>query len=209
MHRKRTVTLPGVLYIPRCVRHKEDRSMKRASLLTMSVALFLVLATGVALAATINGTSGNDFLRGTNSADNIGARGGNDEVRARAGADQVFGGTQSDTLYGMDGGDLVVGGDGNDGLEGGIGNDTLKSHNDGNADNLSCGPGNDTVFVELNDVIADENADATAQKLVNTAVNNTLAPVTSCETLKVFILGQLDVTISLNPVTGIFEIQDA
>lgn len=173
--------------------------MKRASLLTVSVMLLLVLTTGVALAATINGTSRDDFLRGTNSADKIDARGGNDEVRARAGNDQVFGGTQRDTLYGMEGADLIVGGDGNDGLEGGTGNDTLKSHNDGNADNLSCGPGNDTAFVEVNDVVDDNEAG----DLVSTALNNTVAPVTSCETLKVYVTNDLVVTIKLGEITGV------
>ena len=48
--------------------------MRRASLLTFTVALVLVLATGLAAAATINGTSRDDFLRGTNGADTIGAR---------------------------------------------------------------------------------------------------------------------------------------
>jgi Ca2+-binding RTX toxin-like protein len=170
--------------------------MRRASLLTASVALILVLATGIALAATINGTSGNDFLRGTNSADNIGARGGNDEVRARAGADEVNGGTQSDKLYGMENADLIVGGDGNDALEGGTGNDILKSHNDGNADNLSCGPDNDTAWVEVNDVVDDTKAG----DLVATAINNTLAPVTSCETLKVFVTNDLVVTLKAGEV---------
>ena len=165
--------------------------MRIATLLTTAVALMLILASGIALAATINGNSGNNFLRGTNNADKIGGRGGNDEVRARAGADKVFGGTQKDTLYGMENGDLVVGGDGNDGLEGGTGNDTLKSQNDGNADNLNCGPGDDTAFVELNDVVDDSRAG----DLTITALNNTSAPVTSCETLVVSVTNELVVTL--------------
>jgi len=178
--------------------------MRRASLLTVSVALIVVLATGVALAATINGTNGNDFLRGTNSADNIGARGGNDEVRARAGADTVNGGTQRDTLYGMENGDRIVGGDGNDALEGGTGNDTLKSHNDENADNLSCGPDNDTAFVELSDVVDDQEVG----DLLITALNNTTSPVLSCETLRVYVTDQLVVTIRLGElVTDLTDAQ--
>ncbi len=174
--------------------------MRRATWLTMTMALILVLASGIALAATIRGTNGDDFLRGTDGSDTIGARGGDDEVRARAGADDVFGGTQRDQLFGMEGSDLIVGGDGNDGLEGGTSSDTLKSHNDGNADNLSCGPGNaDTAYVELNDVIDDNKAG----DLVATAVNNTVAPVTSCETLRVYVTDSLVVVIRLGEIENV------
>jgi Ca2+-binding RTX toxin-like protein len=173
--------------------------MRRATLLTAAVALMLVLASGIALAANIKGTDGNNFLRGTNSADNIGARGGNDEVRARAGADKVFGGTQRDTLYGMENGDLVVGGDGNDFLDGGTGDDTIRSHNDANADNLNCGPGGDTALVEPNDVVDDDRAG----DLVATALNNTSAPVTSCETLNVFVTNELVVSVRLGEITNV------
>ena len=173
--------------------------MRRASLLTLSVVLVLVLASGIALAATIRGTDGNDFLRGTDFPDTIGARGGNDEVRARAGADKVYGGIGRDTLYGKENADLIVGGDGNDGLDGSTGNDTLKSHFDGNADNLSCGQNNDTAYVEVNDVIDDNKAG----DLVSTAINNTVAPLTSCETLHVFVTNQLVVTIRLGEITNV------
>jgi Ca2+-binding RTX toxin-like protein len=180
-------------------RYKEDESMRRANLLMVSVALILVLATGVAVAATINGTAKDDFLRGTDGPDRIGARDGNDEVRALAGADKVFGGTGRDTLYGKEDGDLIVGGRGNDRLDGGTGNDTLKSHFDGNADNLTCNQGNDTAFVEVNDVIDDKKTG----DLVATALNNTTAPVTSCETLKVYVTEDLVVTIRLGEITGV------
>jgi Ca2+-binding RTX toxin-like protein len=174
--------------------------MRRASLLTLTVALVLVLATGVALAATIKGTDGDDFLRGTNGADNIGARAGNDEVRARAGNDQVFGGTNSDTLYGMEDNDLIVGGRGNDRLDGGTGNDTLKSHFDGQADNLTCNQGSrDVAYLEVNDIV-DGNK---AGDLVATAIDNTVTPVTSCETLKVYVTENLVVTIQLGEITGV------
>lgn len=174
--------------------------MRRASLLTLTVALVLVLATGIALAATIKGTDRDDFLRGTNGADNIGARGGNDEVRARAGNDQVFGGTNSDTLYGMENNDLIVGGRGNDRLDGGTGNDTLKSHFDGQRDNLTCNQGDrDVAYLEVNDIV-DGNE---AGDLVATAVDNTVTPVTSCETLKVYVTENLVVTIELGELTDV------
>ncbi len=171
--------------------------MRRATLLTLTMGLLLVLASGIALAATINGTSGDNFLRGTDSSDRIGARGGDDEVRARAGNDDVFGGTGNDLLFGMKGNDLLVGGDGNDQLQGGTGNDTLKSRNDADPDNLNCGPGNDdTAFVELNDVIDDRDV----EDLVVTALDNTVAPVTSCETIVVFVTNDISVTLRTGEV---------
>jgi Ca2+-binding RTX toxin-like protein len=173
--------------------------MRRASLLTVSVALILVLATGIALAATINGTAKDDFLRGTDGPDRIGARDGNDEVRALAGNDQVFGGTGTDTLYGKENGDLIVGGRGSDGLDGGIGNDTLKSHFDGRADNLACSQGNDTAFVEPNDIVDDNRVG----RLALTAANNSTTPVTSCETLKVYVTEDLVLTIESGEATGV------
>ncbi len=173
--------------------------MRRTTLLTLTMGLLLVLASGIALAATIKGTAGNDFLRGTDSRDIIGARGGNDEVRARGGNDDVFGGPGNDKLFGMKGNDLIVGGDGVDQLEGGTGNDTLKSHNDDNADTLSCGPGDDVAFVDVDDVVDDNEVG----DLLTTALNNTVAPVTSCETLKVFVTNNLVVTIRLGEITNV------
>jgi Ca2+-binding RTX toxin-like protein len=154
------------------------------------------------LAATITGTRGNDFLRGTNGADNIGARDGNDEVRALAGNDQVNGGTGNDQLYGKENADTIVGGRDNDRLDGGIGNDTLKSHFDGSADNLSCSQGKDTAHVDVNDFVDGNKAKDVIATVVQ-AADNVVTPVTTCETLKVYILNEdLVVTLRLGDILG-------
>ena len=123
--------------------------MRRASLLTASMALILVLATGVALAATINGTSQRRFPQGHHGRrQDRGARRqrrGQGPCRKRS---RSLGGTGMDTLYGKENADLIVGGRGSDALDGGIGNDTLKSNFDGRADNLNCSQDYDTAFVE-------------------------------------------------------------
>ena len=49
----------------------------------------VLVATSVAAAAVVVGTSGDDVLRGTNRSDRISAFAGNDLVDARGGADDV------------------------------------------------------------------------------------------------------------------------
>jgi Ca2+-binding RTX toxin-like protein len=167
------------------------------------MALILILATGVALAATITGTRHNDFLRGTNGNDKIAARDGNDEVRALAGDDQVFGGTGDDKLFGKENADVIVGGRDNDRLDGGIGNDTLKSAFDGQADNLTCNQGNrDTAFLEVNDIVDGNKAGDLLATGIQ-AVDNTITPVTSCETLHIYVTENLVVTVKLGEITNV------
>ena len=54
--------------------------MRRAMLLGALMTLALLLASGVALAATINGTNRADFLVGTRQADTIKGFGGDDII---------------------------------------------------------------------------------------------------------------------------------
>jgi Ca2+-binding RTX toxin-like protein len=113
--------------------------MGRTTLLLATMALTLLVASGVALAVTKIGTNGPDTLRGTNGADNLLGKGANDVLYALGGSDNLLGGEGKDWLLGADerralgGIKNLVGGPGNDGLQGGLDSDTLlgSSGNDG------------------------------------------------------------------------------
>jgi Ca2+-binding RTX toxin-like protein len=102
--------------------------------------------------ATINGTSGNNYLYGTAYADSIYADsgddtvyagGGNDYVDGWYGNDYIDGGSGNDTLMGYYGNDTLDGWSGDDKLYGEAGHDKLLGY-DGN-DQLYGGAGNDVV----------------------------------------------------------------
>jgi Ca2+-binding RTX toxin-like protein len=103
-----------------------------------------------------------DGLRGDDSLD---ARGGDDVVFGDFGNDKIIGGSGDDGIDASFGNDKVDGGTGNDRLEGDFGVDTLvggegddtiwqfRSSNlpDGSKDVISCGPGEDTAYISLED----------------------------------------------------------
>jgi Ca2+-binding RTX toxin-like protein len=131
--------------------HTEGDAMKAKLIGTVAVALGLGLVSG-AVAAVINGTTGDDRLRGTMRADVIRALDGNDFVNARAGNDLVRAGKGDDDVQGDNGSDILFGGAGNDRLSGwnagdvawaGSGNDTVGGGN--GHDELHGGTGDDTV----------------------------------------------------------------
>jgi len=148
--------------------------VKRVGLLLASIALVLFIAGGVALAAVINGTAGDDTLTGTQKADSIYGHGGNDTITGKAGADEIWGGTGSDvikgngddnTLHGEGGNDNLYGGidddelrggDGVDILTGAGGNDRLYDRNGNTAerDEFYCGAGQDTVSADATDFVS-------------------------------------------------------
>jgi Ca2+-binding RTX toxin-like protein len=78
----------------------------------------LVLASGVALAATINGDDDPNTLTGTPRADLIRGYGGNDNITGGKGVDRIYAGP---------------------------GNDYVSSAGDGSRNLVMCGPGIDTV----------------------------------------------------------------
>ena len=138
--------------------------MRRTILLLTTMALTLLVASGVALAVTKIGTDGPDTLRGTNKADNLLGRGGNDilfgkdgrdNLLGEEGKDVLFGGFEDGTgsgdknLVGGSGNDFVLGAKGSDNIVGGTGNDFLVE--DGlrefSKDTLSGGSGNDVIDV--------------------------------------------------------------
>jgi Ca2+-binding RTX toxin-like protein len=132
--------------------------MRRTILLMATMALTLLVASGVALAITKIGTNGPDTLRGTNEADNLLGRGGNDVLFGLGGSDNLLGEEGRDWLAGGDerfpgGGDKnLVGGPGNDGVQGGLGSDNALGgsgndfvHGDNGSDSVSGGEGRDFV----------------------------------------------------------------
>jgi Ca2+-binding RTX toxin-like protein len=106
----------------------------------------IALATGaVVLAQNISGSPNDDTLVGTDSADVITGGGGNDSIDGLGGDDQ---------LYGEGGNDTITGGPGRDeiNMTGGVeqpdpGDDVIHAR-DGELDEISCGAGNDTAYVD-------------------------------------------------------------
>ena len=133
---------------------------RRAALFVLVGAVALVVAAGVAFAATVKcqggmttlcvGTDGPDTLYGTAMADAMNARQGDDLLLGRRGADHMLGDTSTgqqdtidgnDQLYGNRGKDWLLGYGGSDLLNGGHANDEIY------AQDISTGnPGEDTVI---------------------------------------------------------------
>jgi RTX calcium-binding nonapeptide repeat (4 copies) len=141
--------------------------MRRAILMVATVALTVLVASGVALAVTKIGTNGPDTLRGTNGADNLVGLGGNDRLFALDGRDNLLGGPGKDwvgthprlfeqfrtgdkNLQGGPGNDIVFGGRGSDNVLGDTGNDFLIDGptRESSLDKVSLGDGNDVLLVE-------------------------------------------------------------
>jgi Ca2+-binding RTX toxin-like protein len=95
----------------------------------------------------LDGGAARDILAGNNGSDVVHGDSGDDTLEGGNGADQVDGGSGADELFGDDGDDLVVGGPGADIMDGGNGDDTIRAADD-SRDEVDCGEGNDTVFVE-------------------------------------------------------------
>ena len=111
--------------------------------------LGVLLVGGVALADTIDGTSGPDDLVGTDQEDIIHASGGADYVSGLAGPDVLYAGAGNDSVVGRDGNDRIYGNVGPDLLFGNQSNDTINSAGDQEKDVVKCGIGkNDTAYVD-------------------------------------------------------------
>ena len=128
----------------------------RAILLMTAMVAALVLGSGVALAALVEGDDRDNQLTGTDYADTIRAYGGNDVVWALSGRDQVYGGSGADHLYGNGYGDTIFGGKGTDRLYGGYGDDhivsrDLNARGIGQRDVVDCGRGYDTFAADFDD----------------------------------------------------------
>src|SRR5215204_6092740 len=142
--------------------------MRRTILLVASIALSLLVASGIALAVNKVGTEARDFLKGTDGADHLVGRGGNDRIFSLAGKDTLIGGPGKDVVWGgsdryrpsggeknvvgSSGNDVVFGGKASDNVEGNEGNDFLigGEYYHPVKDTLSGAAGND-LFIVNND----------------------------------------------------------
>jgi Ca2+-binding RTX toxin-like protein len=114
-----------------------------------SMMLGVLLLGGVALADTIDGTSGADDLVGTDKDDVIHASGGADYLSGLAAPDVLYAGAGNDTVVGREGNDRIYGNTGSDELFGAEGNDTIDSAGDRVKDVVKCGQGDaDTAYVD-------------------------------------------------------------
>src|SRR5215208_623054 len=109
--------------------------MRRTLLLLATMMFALVVAGGVALAATVTctgdplceGTDENDRIKGSNNDEHIYGLGGSDIIDGNGGSDHVVGDrlVSGEPTTTPDGDDKLDGGPGGDGLYGYGGNDTL------------------------------------------------------------------------------------
>src|ERR671912_244793 len=126
--------------------------MRRTILLVATMALTLLVASGMALAVTKIGGPGPDTLKGTNGADNLLGNGANDVLFALGGRDNLLGEKGDDFV--VDGPDREFA---TDRLSAGDGNDVVGVFNDpAFKDLVTCGDGLDRVFADRKDVIASD-----------------------------------------------------
>ena len=148
--------------------------MRRTIVLFTTMALTLLVASGVALAVTKIGTNSPDTLRGTNKADNLLGNGDNDVLYALGGRDNLLGGEGKDWVLGgnerraFGGNKNLLGGRGNDGVNGGIGSDTALGGSgddyvagDNGSDRVEGQEGRDFLFGGLgsDSVVGGEDGD--------------------------------------------------
>lgn len=132
---------------------RKGRSMKKVALFFASIAVAILVVSGVAMAVEKIGTNKGEHLLGTDRRDILYGRGGNDTLRAFSGNDELIGGSGddkaqggpgADELYGTSGSDALIGGDDNDGIYGGVGDDGELNGGDG-TDDISGGWGDDVI----------------------------------------------------------------
>lgn len=112
---------------------------------------------------TLVGGDGNDNLLGGNGNDLLFGNADNDQILGGFGDDSIYGGIGDDVLHGGngipnvphsvrdqtlpdDGADVILGGDGFDLVDGGTGNNLLDAGDDGIAETVLAGHGNDIAF---------------------------------------------------------------
>ncbi len=124
--------------------------MRRTVVLVASMALAVLVAGGVALAATIDctggdcvGTRSGDAMFGSPKVDEEFGLGGGDLMYGYERADRMSGGAGGDRMYGGIGRDTVNGDRGNDAVYGGRGDDAVNGGDD--SDTLVGNQGNDTI----------------------------------------------------------------
>jgi hypothetical protein len=111
---------------------------------------------------TSHGENGNDLMAGGTGDDVQDGGAGNDTIYANLGQDTTSGGDGNDRLWALARGDVQPGLNGEtdtagDALDGGNGDDVFRTR-DGEADKITCGPGNDRALLDTVDVITDATA---------------------------------------------------
>jgi hypothetical protein len=139
--------------------------MRWMATVSIVVALMVALFTSVAVAASLNGTSGRDVIEGTDRAEKISGLGGDDTLNGRDGSDTVRGGDGADEVSGGEGADEAHGNAGDDYLidapdedrdvlYGGSGRDNVQVRDfPAVKDVVYCGSGRDTAYVDRRDVV--------------------------------------------------------
>ena len=120
------------------------RTTRRASIALGGVMAAILLASGVALAATFYGTPGDDTVYGTSGNDYADTGYGNDVIDLGYGDDDAIGGYDDDRLLGGYGVDNLVGGADADRLQGGANDDDVFGGT-GDDPDVDGGSGNDRV----------------------------------------------------------------
>ena len=142
--------------------------MRKTILVLASMALAVLLASGIALAATVKGDGNDNVLTGTSNRDVINPFGGNDTVYALGGNDDVRHSYGNDKILGGSGNDTLRGGFDNDEIWGGPGRDLidcayLESRDKGeNYDIAHAVLGQDTV-VDCKTVVYDDTTTDTTR----------------------------------------------
>jgi hypothetical protein len=135
--------------------------MKGMSILATTF-LGVMALSGAALAATKTcsnnpcvGTNGPDRLKGNAAMNEIRALRGPDYITGKQHADELYGNRGKDEVRAGNGRDRVFGGLAEDQLYGGGGNDTMNAR-DGYKDNVNCGLGTDTAYLDRRDRVNDD-----------------------------------------------------
>jgi hypothetical protein len=137
--------------------------MRMRALLILATTLLGVMAlSGAALAATKTcsanpcvGTKGADRLKGNATKNEIRGLRGADYIAGKQRADDFYGNRGQDEVRAGNGRDRVFGGRGRDQLYGGGGNDTMNTQ-DGYKDDVNCGLGTDTAYVDRRDRVNED-----------------------------------------------------
>jgi hypothetical protein len=137
--------------------------MRIRALLILAMTLLGVMAlSGAALAQTKTcsdnpcvGTNGADTLKGTAAKNEIRGLRGADYIAGKKSADELYGNRGKDEVRAGKGRDRVFGGRGEDQLYGGGGNDTMNTK-DAYKDNVNCGLGTDTAYVNRHDRVNED-----------------------------------------------------
>jgi Ca2+-binding RTX toxin-like protein len=157
--------------------------MRRTLLLLATMMFALVVAGGVALAASIScpdpssglhcvGTDGNDKIQGTIYEEHIFALGGNDTVYGNDGSDHLVGDGLAPS------GDPNTKLDGSDKLDGGAGDDGLYGY--GRSDTLTGGLGDDKIDAVSNETPRAHNTISAGSGIDEVFANNGVRDSIDC-----------------------------